>query len=252
MTHIIFNRSELFKKRVRAYKMPDDHRFLNDWVQKQFNERLDLITRDFPKRLDITPHNDPFDVTETLNADKDYDLITSNLTLHNINDLPGALIQIKRSLKPDGAFMAALFGGETLHELRDSLTHTETNMHGGLSPRMHPLTTKQDMGALMQRAGFALPVVDSERVSVSYKSLTSLIQDLRGMGETNVLMNKNTTYIGEKFIKRAEAYYLKNHAERGQLIATFDIIFLLGWAPHDSQQKPLKRGSADTHLSEVL
>lgn len=254
MVNQIFNRQLLQQKRARAAQNFHNHNFLHTFVEQQFAERLDIIKRDFPNRLDITPHNDPFDKNEILSAPPEpQDLITSTLTLHTINDLPGALIQIKRALKPDGLFLGAMFGGETLRELRDSLTQTELTMKGGLSPRTAPLADKQDMGALMQRAAFALPVIDSEIVTVTYGSLTKLLHDLRFMGESNILTARNKTYPGKDFFKQTEAHYQQNHREpNGKLTATFEILFLLGWAPHESQQKPLKRGSAKNRLADAL
>ena len=170
-----------------------------------------------------------------------------------MNDLPGALIQIKNALKPDGLFIGAMFGGETLKELRESLIQTELNMKGGVSPRIAPFADKQDMGALMQRAAFALPVIDSETVTVTYDNLFKLMHDLRGMGESNILAARNKTYPSRDFFTKTAEYYQTHFSEPdGRLIATFEIIFLLGWAPHASQQKPLKPGSAEKNLADVL
>lgn len=245
----LFDRAVLNKKRARANQ--NDH-FLLQWVCDQFTDRSDLIKRDFENKADFTPFNDPFDNSETLSDTGPYDLITSALHMHTINDLPGALIQLKRALVPDGLFLGAVFGGDTLFELRESMAKVEIETSGGISPRIHPMTTRQDIGALMQRAGFALPVVDSERVTVTYKSFKSLISDLRAMGETNCLITRNKAAMTRVFWQQVEAVYKKNYSEGETLLATFDIIFMLGWSPDKSQPQPLKRGSAEISLRDVL
>lgn len=181
------------------------------------------------------------------------DLVLSNMTLHTVNDLPGALIQIKRSLRADGLFLAALFGGETLHELRACLMEAEAEIRGGISPRIAPFADKQQAGGLLQRAGYALPVVDSEILTVTYPSLLALMRDLKGMGEGNALAHRDKTYRGKKLFMRAEEIYRDRYCEGdGRLRATFEILFIIGWAPHDSQQKPLRPGSAEHSLAEAL
>ena len=170
-----------------------------------------------------------------------------------MNDVPGALIQIKRALKPDGLFIGALYGGETLSVLRECLMETEIAYHGGVSPRVFPFADKQDCGALMQRAGFALPVIDSETLTVSYSFLTKMLHDLRGMGESNTLSQRNKNYVGRHFFKDVETLYrrkMKNNSE--YLDVKFEVIFLLGWAPHGSQQQPLSPGSATGRLADAL
>ena len=182
-----------------------------------------------------------------------FDLILSSFHCHTINDLPGALFQIRRILKPDGLFLSALPGGETLTELRQSLMQTEIETKNGLSPRVFPFADKQDAGALLQRAGFALPVVDSENITVTYAHLFDLIKDLRGMGEQNSLLARNKNHPGREFFLNAARYYSTHFGEPdGRIRAGFEIIFMLGWAPHESQQKPLRPGSAEKSLADAL
>ena len=182
-----------------------------------------------------------------------HDLILAPLQLHHINDLPGMLIQIRRALKADGLFLGAMFGGGTLWQLKEALTQTEIALKGGLSPRISPFADKQQMGGLMQRAGFALPVVDSDIVTVTYKDIFALMHDLRGMGENNILSARDKSYPGRDFFKQAGAYYQDHFSgSDGRIEASFEIIFLTGWAPHDSQQKPLRPGSAEQSLKDVL
>lgn len=268
----IFDRTLLRLKRQRAAQNFHNFDFLFTWTKKNIQDRLSVIKRDFHSTLqigarcnaiidnaflmDISPvfktHITAEEDTLPL-ADQSLDLIISPLNLHAVNDLPGALIQIRKALKPDGLFIAALFGGETLHELRDTLTQTEMSLKGGVSPRVFPFADKQQMGALMQRAGFALPVVDSEIATVTYENIFKLMNDLRGMGESNIIAARDKTYLGKTFFLEAAQYYHSKYVESdGRIPATFEIIFLIGWAPHDSQQKPLKPGSAEHSLTEAL
>ena len=180
-------------------------------------------------------------------------LATSILSLHWANDLPGALIQIRRALKPDGLFIGALFGGETLTELRQSLAQAEIEVEGGLSPRISPFADLRDMGSLLQRAGFALPVADTDRVTVRYADPLRLMADLRGMGETNALIERRRTPMRRATLMRAgEIYREKFGLPDGRVPATFDIVIVTGWAPHESQQKPLAPGSAEARLADAL
>ena len=194
-----------------------------------------------------------FDAHEILAAEEvGFDLALSLYTLQAINDLPGALIQIRRALRPDGLFLAAIFGGDTLTELRDCFALAESEIRGGISPRVAPFADVRDLGGLLQRAGFALPVADSERLSVRYSSLTGLVRDLRAHGQTNMLAARPRNFLGRRTLKALEACYADRHATNGKFDATFETIFLTGWAPHESQQKPLKPGSAKARLSDAL
>lgn len=180
-------------------------------------------------------------------------LILSPLALHLTNDTPGVLIQAKRALKPDGLLMAAVPGAGTLAELRDALLTAETEIDGGASPRVIPFIDVRDFGALLQRAGFALPVVDVETRTVRYDSLFALMRDLRGMGMTNPLLNRVRRPASRKLFARAAEIYAERYGDPdGRIRATFSFIFASGWAPHESQQKPLKPGSAKARLADAL
>jgi SAM-dependent methyltransferase len=180
------------------------------------------------------------------------DLIISLLSLHWANDLPGALAQIKRALKPDGLFVGTLFGAGTLKELRAVLTEAELAERGGAQARISPFADGYDGAALLQRAGFALPVSDVDRFTVRYPDLFALIRDLRAMGETNVLSGPIRP-LSRAVIARAAKLYAERHGDAdGRIPATFEIIHLAGWKPHESQQKPLARGSAKVRLADAL
>jgi SAM-dependent methyltransferase len=194
-----------------------------------------------------------FDGEEILNAgEPPFDLALSLYTLQSLNDLPGALIQIRRTLKPDGLFLAALFGGATLQELRECFAIAESEIKGGISPRVAPFGDVRDMGSLLQRAGFALPVSDVERLSVRYADLGALVRDLRAHGQTNVLAARPKHFLNRRVFDALRASYAARHGRNGKLTATFETVFLTGWSPHESQQKPLKPGSAKTRLSDAL
>jgi SAM-dependent methyltransferase len=181
------------------------------------------------------------------------DLAISALALQNVNDLPGALLQVRRILKPDGLFLAALVGGRSLTELRTSLAAAEAEIDGGASPHVAPFADIRDLGALMQRAAFALPVVDLESVTVRYASMFALIADLRAMGAGNALIERSRRPLKRRVALRAAEIYAERFADPdGKVRATFDLIFLSGWAPHESQQRPLKPGSAQMRLADAL
>ena len=182
-----------------------------------------------------------------------FDLAVSVLALQNVNDLPGAMVQIRRILKPDGLFLAGLLGGRTLTELRTSLAAAETEIAGGVSPRVAPFADIRDLGGLLQRAGFALPVADLEPLTVRYKSMFALMADLRAMGATNALTQRRKVPLRRGVILRAAEIYAERFSDPdGKVRATFDFVFLSGWAPHESQQKPLKPGSAQMRLANAL
>lgn len=274
---IIFDRARLRHNRQRARAKLKQHQFLLDWANTQIMESLSMVNRDFPMGLqigtktpfaregmiytDITAQPLSDDITHFIQADEEFlpfadnsfDLVVSNLNLHSVNDLPGTLLQIRRILKPDGLFLASMFGGETLHELRASLTQAELLLKGGLSPRVFPFADKQQMGALLQRAGFALPVIDSDIVTVTYDSMFKMLHDLRGMGEGNIIHERSKSNPGKQMFMDAARYYQEHFAEDdGRLPASFEIVFLSGWSPDDSQQKPLRPGSAERRLSQAL
>lgn len=182
-----------------------------------------------------------------------YDLAVSLLAMQSVNDLTGFLIQSRLCLKPDGLFLGCLFGTGTLHELRTVLLETEAELYGGASPRVAPLADVRDMGGLLQRAGFALPVADHETHTVRYANMFALLKDLRAMGITNSLQARSRNPLSKAFwAKAAEIYAAKFADADGRICATFSIIWLSGWAPSEFQPKPLKPGSATVSLKDVL
>jgi SAM-dependent methyltransferase len=181
------------------------------------------------------------------------DLMLSNLSLHWINDLPGALIQIRRALKPDGLFLAAMLGGNTLVELRHALIEAETEITGGVSPRISPFADLGDAAGLLQRVGFALPVADTDTINVTYADAFALMRDLRGMGETNAVAARTSGFTRRSVLFEAAARYTALYGGAdGRIPASFQILYLAGWAPHESQQIPLRPGSATERLADAL
>ena len=282
---VIFERERIRRNRNRAAPHLASHGFLFDWAGTQIADRLHDIKKDFPLALlgglrgGETFSNrligtgkiktligmDVADLltTATKNfcadeeflplADQSLDLFINMMGLHSTNDLPGTLIQIRRALKPDGLFLAAMLGGESLRELRQSLMATEMELKGGASPRIFPFADKPQMGNLMQRAGFALPVIDSEILTVTYPDIFALMKDLRLMGEGNAILARDKKYPGRDFFFRAHEYYQSHFSgPDGRLQASFEIIFLIGWSPHASQQQPLRPGTAKTRLADAL
>jgi SAM-dependent methyltransferase len=264
----IFDRHALTLHRERARKIGGEPFLLRE-AADALVERLRAVQRTFSDGV-LLEANGPalaalkllatrwtYDVlreSETLLvAQNSVDLIVSALSLHSLNDLPGVLIQARRSLRPDGLFVAALLGGETLTELRDSVAAAEITTLGGVSPRVSPFGDVRELGALLQRAGFALPVADVERTVVRYRDFSTLVSDLRAMGETNALAERSRKPMSRATAAATVAHYGAHHAEvDGRLRATFDIVYLTGWAPHESQQQPLKPGSARSRLAEAV
>ncbi|WP_176085290.1 methyltransferase domain-containing protein [Martelella sp. HB161492] len=186
-------------------------------------------------------------------APQSVNLVLSPLALHLTNDTPGMFIQIRRALKPDGLFLAAIPGAGTLGELRDCLLAAEAELYGGASPRVIPFADVRDIGGLLQRAGFTLPVVDQESYTVRYDNLFALMADLKAMGMSNPLAGRSKKPVGRAFFLRAAELYAERYADPdGRIRATFSIIYVSGWAPHESQQKPLKPGSAKARLADAL
>ena len=182
-----------------------------------------------------------------------FDLVLSAGHLHHVNDIPGALIQARRALKPDGLFMGAMAGGQTLHQLRHCLMEAESELYGGASPRVSPFADIQDVAGLMQRAGFALPVVDHDIIKVDYRRLDSLFRDLKNMGERLCLAQRNRAYRNAAYFERVRLAYEQNFVrDNGLYPVDFEIVSMHGWSPHDSQQKPSRRGSAQISLTDVL
>lgn len=181
------------------------------------------------------------------------DLVVSALGLQFVDDLPGLFAQVRRALKPDGLFLAALFGGDTLAELREAFAQAESEMDGGLSPRVIPFADVRDIGGLLQRAGFALPVADSDRLTVRYSDAFALMRDLRAMAATNPLFARRRVPLRRATLLRmAEIYRDRFSDADGRIRATFQVVTLSGWAPHESQQKPLRPGSARARLADAL
>lgn len=186
-------------------------------------------------------------------ADGSLDLVLSNLSLHWVNDLPGALAQIRRAIKPDGLFLATLFGGETLRELRTALLEAEAETSGGVAPRVSPFTDVRDAGNLLTRAGFALPVVDADVIKVTYGDMFKLMADLRAMAETNAVIERRKVPTRRAmFLRAAEIYAAHFSDPRGRITATFQVITMTAWVPHTSQPKALRPGSAQARLADVL
>ena len=250
--------------RARATRIGGD-RFLDAAGLDGLHHRLSSVTRRFEHGLwlgDALPDGIrgfaqdwtivDFDQREFLAAEGSFDVAVSLFSLQAINDLPGALIQIRRLLKPDGLFLAVVFGGATLTELRQSFTAAESELLGGASPHVAPFADVRDMGALLQRASFALPVTDIERLAVRYFALSSLIRDLRAHGQSNALSGRRKNFVGKRMLGALNEHYARHHAQDGKLIATFEMLYLIGWAPHESHQQPLKPGSAKARLSDAL
>jgi NADH dehydrogenase [ubiquinone] 1 alpha subcomplex assembly factor 5 len=182
-----------------------------------------------------------------------FDAVLSALALHWVNDLPGALLQLRRALKPDGLLLASLLGGDTLSELRQSFMAAELAEEGGVSPRVSPFAELRDLGGLMQRAGFAMPVVDSDRITVTYPNALALMRELRGMGESNAVAERRRSFTRRTTLVRAAAIYGERFGQPdGRIPASFEIITLTAWAPHESQPQPLRPGSATTRLAAAL
>lgn len=267
----LFDLALLRKRQHRALALGPET-FLADRIAEDMSERLDVVKRSFAAVADIgspaatlKPTNEKFGGAgayrdlpssddEPLPIDPaSFDLVVSALALQFVNDLPGVLAQIRRALKPDGLFLAAMIGGDTLTELRQSFAAAEAEVEGGLSPRVAPFADLRDLGALLQRAGFALPVTDVDRIVVRYDNAFALMQDLRRMGATNILNERRRTPSRRAtFLKMAQIYAERFSDPDGRIRATFDIVWMSGWAPHESQQKPLKPGSAKMSLADAM
>ena len=264
---------------ARAARRFPDADFLHRRAAGHMAQDLEFILRDFDVAVDVSAHPGLFEAVAREEgaarlgavsviedafvraqpasaplpvADGAADLIVSVLSLHWADDLPGALAQIRRALKPDGLFLGALFGGVTLNELRGVLTEAELEITGGAQARVSPFADGFDGAALLQRAGFALPAVDVDRITVRYPDLPALVRDLRAMGETSALAGPARP-VRRDVLARAAQLYAARHADPdGRLRATFEIIHLTGWAPHESQPKPARRGSATVRLADAL
>lgn len=279
---VVFDRGLLRVRRSRAGKR-DPATFLIERAADDLAARLSAVLRQFDLAADIgTPTDavrralsgrvgalvavDPIaahlsgerlavaaDEEALPFRDGTLDLAVSVLALQFVNDLPGTLIQIRRALKPDGLLLAALIGGDSLAELREAFAEAEAEVEGGVSPRVAPFADLRDLGALLQRAGFALPVTDVDRFTVRYGSPLDLLHDLRRMGATNALAERRRVPLRRATLRRLLEIYAEKFADPdGRVRATFEIVWLSGWSPHESQQKPLQPGSAKTRLADAL
>jgi NADH dehydrogenase [ubiquinone] 1 alpha subcomplex assembly factor 5 len=289
---ILFDRSHVARNRDRASLHYRNYAFLKARESTQLLERLADVSRQFSKALDLGAHDGlateglissdqvadvtalelsprmvnllkSKDINAVLGSEEKlpfepatFDLVTSVLALHWVNDLPGALAQIKSVLKPDGLFLGCLFGGGTLNELRTSLIEAESSLTGGISPRISPLPGLQDMAGLMQRAGFALPVADVERVTVRYSSPLKLLDDLKGMSEQAAFAKRDGQErrpLSRRMLSRmAEIYQERFSDPDGKVRATFEIVWLSGWAPAENQPKPLRPGSGKFSMADAV
>jgi NADH dehydrogenase [ubiquinone] 1 alpha subcomplex assembly factor 5 len=286
----VFDRALLLRRRERSASAAERPDFLLQRVADDLAERLSIIRRTFPLALNIGAHDGLLSrrirgiagITRIIDMDRSLALLTrgegerkdervvadeealpfaagsldlavSALALHLVNDLPGSLVQIRRSLKPDGLFLAALLGGDTLKELRRAWLVAEAEVMGGVSPRVAPFADVRDFGALLQRAGFALPVVDSETVTVTYPNPLALMREIKAMGASNMLTARRRHPVTRQLLARASQAYLEHFAlPGGRVPATFEILTLTAWAPDESQPKPLRPGSAKTRLADAL
>ncbi len=283
----IFDRALVHRRLDRAWERAvEGADFLLARSAEELSDRLSLVKRRFPNAIDLGtpgPHaavalaasgqtDHVIRVAPTARSlgagafegrvgdlealalpDGAFDLAVSLLALQTVNDLPGTLVQIRRALRPDGLFMAALIGGDSLSELRQSFTIAESEILGGASPRVAPFVDVRALGSLAQRAGLALPVVDLDRVIVRYSDIFALMRDLRAFGATNALKDRSLTPLRRDVLLRAAAVYADRFADPdGRLRATFDIVWLNAWAPHESQPKPLQPGSATVRLADAL
>ncbi|CAN0411580.1 unnamed protein product [Discosporangium mesarthrocarpum] len=280
---ILFDRKIVRRRRDRAAATFADHDFLHDEISDQLADRLRDVKRDFAIALDLggghgtTAFDPPPETLVTadlsarllgrvpgnlrVSADEEFlpfgtnafDLIASTLSLHWVNDLPGALVQIRGALKPDGLFVAAMLGGDTLIELRRAFLEAEAETTGGTSPHTSPVADVADAGALLQRAGFALPVIDTDTITVTYSDMFALMRELRGMGESNAVAARSRAGLRRDTLFAAAARYQELYGdEDGRIPATFQIIWMTGWAPHQTQQQPLRPGSGTTRLADAL
>jgi NADH dehydrogenase [ubiquinone] 1 alpha subcomplex assembly factor 5 len=284
-THI-FDRALLARRRRRVAARAAEHEFLLARVADDIAERLAIVRRTFAFAANVGAHHgllseriagiggvrNTIDIDSTPAAlvhatgmrvvadeealplaDASLDLVVSGLSLQLVNDLPGTLVQIRRALKPDGLLLAAMLGGATLKELREAWIAAEAEVSGGASPRVVPFADVRDMGGLLQRAGFALPVVDAETVTVTYPNPFALMREIKAMGASNMLVARRRTPVTRGLLLRAAEIYAQRFASAdGRVPATFEILTLTAWAPDASQPKPLRPGSATARLADAL
>ncbi|WP_377191492.1 methyltransferase domain-containing protein [Ruegeria meonggei] len=257
----LFDRPAVTRHRARAR---DEALFLHRAAVDEVQDRLSMVNKTFTAPAIVTPfaHIWQADLPkaqivaddEVLNLTPGaYDLVIHAMALHWANDPVGQLIQCHRALRPDGLLLVICLGGETLHELRTALGQAEIEVTGGLSPRVAPMAELRDLGGLLQRAGLALPVADTARLTAEYRDLTHLMHDLRAMGEANSLADRLKHVTRRQVFGKAQQIYADHFATPdGRLKATFELTCLTGWAPDDSQQKPMRPGSAQMRLADAL
>lgn len=258
----IFDMQAVERNIARGIRMGSSFEFLRKEIADRMEDRLQDINRQFTSVLDIggrfglrpaQPAALPQDGGTLDIAPASFDLVVSNLIMHWVNDLPGLMVQCHHALKPDGLFMASLFGGDTLHELRHALISAESEILGGANARIIPFADVRDLGSLLQRANFALPVTDMDTITVTYEHPLKLMQELRGMGEANALVSRSRRFLRRDVLVRACEIYMEKFAlEDGRIPATFQVMYMTGWHPHKSQQQPLKPGSGAVNLAEAL
>ena len=284
--HQLFDRGLLRRRRSRfAHELPQ-HEFLLSHVAAEIADRISAVLREFPRALDLGAYHGMLgravaalpSVGEMIYAesapalaalcprpsvvcdedllpfrDESFNLVVSGLALHRVNDLTGALVQIRRALRPDGLFVGAALGSRSLHELRYALLEAEAEEEGGASPRIAPFADVREYGALLQRARLALPVSDADLLTVTYPTPRDLMREIRAMGGGNVLAARRKGSLSRRTLERAEAIYRTRHATPdGRVMASFEIVYLMGWAPHASQQNPAAPGSATMRLADAL
>lgn len=262
---ILTDRAALIRHRARARRLPshDEGLFLHRLALADLQERLEEVNRTFTAPAVVTGFPEIFgDLSPAKVVPDDdlialepnaHDLVVHAMSLHWANDPIGQLVQCRRALRPDGLCLVVLPGGRSLQELRTSLAEAEATVTGGLSPRVLPTGEIRELGALMQRAGFALPVADSLAQTVEYRSFAALLADLRAAGETNALSGRIRTFTRQSVLAEAARIYASSYSTpEGRLKATAELVFLTGWAPHESQQKPLRPGSARARLADAL
>ena len=284
--HQLFDRGLLRRRRSRFANELPQHEFLLSHVAAEIADRIGAVLREFPRALDLGAYHGMLgravaalpSVGEMIYAesapalaalcprpsvvcdedllpfrDESFNLVVSGLALHRVNDLPGALVQIRRALRPDGLFVGAALGSRSLHELRYALLEAEAEEEGGASPRIAPFADVREYGALLQRAGLALPVSDADLLTVTYPTPRDLMREIRAMGGGNVLAARRKGSLSRRTLERAEAIYRTRHATPdGRVMASFEIVYLMGWAPHASQQNPAAPGSATMRLADAL
>jgi len=261
-THALFDVELRSMRRVRAERLGFAD-FLHMEAVTIIKERLEEVNKTFNATLVVSgqpklwqkefPNADVIPDQDALSPQGTYDLAIHGLCAHSANDPVGQFVQLRHALKPDGLMLAVMFGGQTLHELRASLAEAEAAVRGGLSPRVAPMGEIRDLGGLIGRAGLALPVADNIVLNVTYDTPFHLMRDLRAMAETNVMTAQERGFMRRDMLARAVEIYAKSYGlPDGRIKATFELVFLTGWAPSDTQQKPLQPGSAKTRLADAL